>query len=71
MLRVKCFTEKNTFCKVNFISKALGTYRNTFGNVYFGEDCNTYFLTNLLCFSLSAVNSYNAYILVEDKNTKI
>ena len=35
------------------------------------EDCNAYFWTHLLYFSLSAVNSYNASTLVENKNIQI
>ena len=65
----KC-TEKNTFSKGNFTIKTVGTFRNTFGNVYFCADWNAYFRTNILYFLLSIVNIYEASVLVEDKNTK-
>ena len=67
----KWFAKNITSSKVNFTIKAIGVYKNTFRNIYFWEDCNAYFWTNLWYFSLSVVNSYDASILVEDKNIKI
>ena len=67
----KWSTEKITSSKDSFTIKAIVTYRNTFGNVYFWEDCNAYFWTNLLYFSLSVVNSYDVFISVKVKNNKI
>ena len=61
----KLFTEKTTSSKGNFIIKAIGTYINTFGNIYFWEGCNVYFWTNLFYSSLCVVNIYYAPVLVD------
>ena len=59
--------KKNRSYKRFFFNKSDGTYKNTLGNVYLWEDYNKNVWTNLLHFSLRAFNSYDAYILIEDR----
>ena len=64
MQRENYLPKKIHLPKVFFSIKAI---KNTFGNVYSWEDYNANVWTNLLHFSLRVFNSYDAYIIIEDK----